>query len=160
MQVVVCDVCRAAEDRAAGGLFNLAGNGMAVDICGSCAANVLARLMETAGEQVSQALAVDGRPTRRPTGRPQPRPEAPVDVSDIDSFIEQAHRPADNTRRRIDELTLELGEPVFVQELPNAPRIGSRVALGMAGRKIVRRVEVVEAVPGVPGSYLVFQVKE
>ena len=154
MQVVVCDVCRAAEDVSAGGLFNLAGNGMAVDICGSCAANVLARLMETAGEQVSQALAVDGRPTRRR------RPESPVDTAELEMFIEQAHRPADNTRRRIDELTLELGEPVFVQELPNAPRIGSRVALGMAGRKIARRVEVVENVPGVPGSYLVFQVKE
>lgn len=162
MKVVVCDVCRADGEKT-GGLFNLVGDGIEVDICGACAVNVLASLIETVRDNVAYALGVaKPRPPRRQTTA------AVSDVAasdqELERFIREASQPivdsVDAIRKRIDHLTADIGQPVFVQELPGVQRIGTRVGVGMPGRKIERRVEIVEAVPGQPGNYFVFQVKE
>lgn len=169
MKVVVCDVCRTDGERA-GGLFNLVGDGIEVDICGGCAVNVLASLIETSRDSVTTALEMaKPRPRQQPQQQRQQQgiPQTTMDGQDfeaLEQFIREASRPivdsVDAIRKRIDVLTADVGEPVFVQELGGNPKIGSRVGIGMPGRKIGRRVEVVEAVPGQPGNYFVFQVKE
>lgn len=165
MKVCVCDICRMSEKDATGGLFNLKDAQIDVDICGECAANVLAALLTDLPTEVTAFIKKLARVPVASLGRTE-RPTkvvAPID-KDLEKFIAESSKAMHNgqvaDKERVDQLTKKIGEQVFIEQFGQPQKIGSAVKLGMPGRKAARRVEIVEEVPGKPDCYFVFQLKE
>lgn len=169
MKVCVCDICQTTEKDAAGGLFRLKDEQIDIDICGACAANVLAAALT---DMPSEVMAVIKKLATIPIASIGRRSEAPrrvttttLPVDDgLEKFIAESSKELLNgqasDKQRIDQLTANIGEQVFIEQFGQPQRIGAAVKLGMPGRKATRRVEIVEAVPGKPDHYFVFQLRD
>jgi hypothetical protein len=165
MKVCVCDVCQTTEKLSTSGLFLLKGDQIEIDICGTCAVNVLATMLADLIPEATEAirrLAKDKIPVKPATPRPV-KPVQPID-DDLEKFIAESTKviakSQTSEKERIDFLTDKYGQQVFIEQFGSSQRIGSTVKLGMPGRKTARKVEVVEPVEGKPDHYYVFQIKE
>lgn len=169
MKVCVCDICQTTEELATGGLFNLKlQQQIEIDICGACAVNVVAATMTDLPTEVVAVVRrlaknkIPQQPTT-PTSRPV-KPVRPIDTESLEQFIAQSTRQMsskqDSEKDRIDFLTDKYGQQIFIEQFGEPQRIGSTARLGMPGRKVARKVEIVEPVEGKPDHYYVFQVKD